>query len=310
MAKQKQLTIASDGQALTIEDTRDKASKIFDLLDVSEATRKDYKYRIGLFLDFTGERGFNRNSFLDFKRSLAERTDLAIATKNKYLATAKIFLKEANRQGFLPADITQNIKTFNQSKRHKRSGLNDEEMSKLTTAIKELPETPANTRLKAILSLLVFQGLRQVEIIRLNVKDIDFISKTAFIQGKGQDDKEPINLHPETIRALQSYLKSNRIADGALFTSQSNNNKNKRLTTRAVRDIIKKTLNDLGIEKTTHGFRHYFTTTLIKTYKGDLLEVAQYTRHKSLEMLQVYNDNINREADLPRFYRAFSGVKF
>ena len=309
MAKQNQLTIINSEQALTIEDTRDKASKVFDLLDVSEATRKDYKYRIGLFLDFTGERGFNRNSFLEFKRSLAERTDLSVATKNKYLATAKIFLKEANRQGFLPADITQNIKTFSQSKKHKRDGLNDEEMSKLTTAIKELPETPANTRLKAILSLLVFQGLRQVEIIRLDVKDIDFISKTAFIQGKGRDDKEPIYLHPETTKAIQAYLKGNRIADGALFTSQSNNNKNQRLTTRAIRDIVKKTLNDLGIEKTTHGFRHYFTTTLIKTYKGDLLEVAQYTRHKSLEMLQVYNDNINRKADLPRYYQAFSGVK-
>jgi len=308
MAKQNQLTIINSEQALTIEDTRDKASKVFDLLDVSEATRKDYKYRIGLFLDFTGERGFNRNSFLEFKRSLAERTDLAVATKNKYLATAKIFLKEANRQGFLPADITQNIKTFSQSKKHKRDGLNDEEMSKLTTAIKELPETPTNARLKAIISLLVFQGLRQVEIIRLDIKDIDFISKTAFIQGKGQDDKEPINLHPEAIKAIQGYLKSNKIADGALFTSQSNNNKNQRLTTRAIRDIVKKTLNDLGIEKTTHGFRHYFTTTLIKTYKGDLLEVAQYTRHKSLEMLQVYNDNINRKADLPRYYQAFSGV--
>lgn len=309
MAKQNQLTIINSEQALTIEDTRDKASKVFDLLDVSEATRKDYKYRIGLFLDFTGERGFNRNSFLEFKRSLAERTDLAVATKNKYLATAKIFLKEANRQGFLPADITQNIKTFSQSKKHKRDGLNDEEMSKLTTAIKELPETPTNARLKAIISLLVFQGLRQVEIIRLDIRDIDFISKTAFIQGKGQDDKEPINLHPEAIKAIQGYLKSNKIADGALFTSQSNNNKNQRLTTRAIRDIVKKTLNDLGIEKTTHGFRHYFTTTLIKTYKGDLLEVAQYTRHKSLEMLQVYNDNINRKADLPRYYQAFSGVK-
>lgn len=309
MAKQNQLTIINSEQALTIEDTRDKASKVFDLLDVSEATRKDYKYRIGLFLDFTGERGFNRNSFLEFKRSLAERTDLAVATKNKYLATAKIFLKEANRQGFLPADITQNIKTFSQSKKHKRDGLNDEEMSKLTTAIKELPETPTNARLKAILSLLVFQGLRQVEIIRLDVKDIDFIGKTAFIQGKGRDDKEPIYLHPETTKAIQGYLKSNKIADGALFISQSNNNKNQRLTTRTIRDIVKKTLNDLGIEKTTHGFRHYFTTTLIKTYKGDLLEVAQYTRHKSLEMLQVYNDNINRKADLPRYYQAFSGVK-
>ena len=309
MAKQKQLTIVSDGQALTISDPRERAEKVFDLLDVSETTRQDYKYRIGLFLDFTSERGFNRNSFLEFKRALAERTDLAVSTKNKYLATAKIFLKEANRQGALPADITQNIKTFSQNKKHKRDGLNDEEIKTLTNAMQALPETPTNARLKAILSLLVFQGLRQVEVIRLDVRDIDFISKTAFIQGKGQDDKEPINLHPEAIKAIQGYLKGNRIADGALFTSQSNNSKNKRLTTRAIRDIVKETLNALGIEKTTHGFRHYFTTTLIKVYKGDLLEVAQYTRHKSLEMLQVYNDNINRKADLPRFYRAFDGVR-
>ena len=310
MAKQKQLTTVSDGQALTLSDPQAKAERVFDLLDVSEATRQDYKYRIGLFLAFTSERGFNRNSFLEFKRALAERTDLAVSTKNKYLATAKIFLKEANRQGALPADITQNIKTFSQNKKHKRDGLNDEEIKKLTDAMQVLPETPTNARLKAILSLLVFQGLRQVEIIRLDVKDLDFMSKTAFIQGKGQDDKEPINLHPEAIRALQSYLKGNRIADGALFTSQSNNSRNKRLTTRAIRDIAKETLNALGIEKTTHGFRHYFTTKLIETYKGDLLEVAQYTRHKSLEMLQVYNDNINRKADLPRFYGAFEGVSF
>ena len=310
MKKQKQITIAKDEQALTISDPRERAEKAFDLLDVSEATRQDYKYRIGLFLDFTSERGFNRNSFLEFKRALAERADLAVSTKNKYLATAKIFLKEANRQGALPADITQNIKTFSQNKKHKRDGLNDEEIKKLTEAIQVLPETQQNARLKAILSLLVFQGLRQVEITRLDIKDIDFISKIAFIQGKGQDDKEPINLHPEAVRALQSYLKSNKIADGALFTSQSNNSKNQRLTTRAVRALVKEILNDLGIEKTTHGFRHYFTTTLIKTYKGDLLEVAQYTRHKSLEMLQVYNDNIKKEADLPRYYRAFSGVSF
>lgn len=310
MQKQKQLTIISDGQSLVLDDMRERAKKAFDLLDVSEATRADYKYRIGLFLDFTSEKGFNRNSFLEFKRALAERTDLAVSTKNKYLATAKIFLKEANRQGALPADITQNVKTFSQNKKHKRDGLNDEEIATLQIKLKELPETPRNLRLKAILSLLVFQGLRQIEITRLNVKDIDFISKTAFIQGKGQDDKEPINLHPEAIKALQAYLKSNKIADGALFISQSNNSKKQRLTTRTIRDIVKETLNALGIEKTTHGFRHYFTTTLIKTYKGDLLEVAQYTRHKSLEMLQVYNDNINRKADLPRFYKAFSGVSF
>ena len=300
----KQLTTISGGQTLTAENAR----QIFDLLDVSEATRKDYKYRIGLFLDFIQERGANRNSFLEFKRALAERSNLAVSTKNKYLAAAKIFLKEGNRLGEIPADITQNIKTFSQNKKHKRDGLNDEEIKTLTNAMQALPETPTNARLKAILSLLIFQGLRQIEVIRLDVKDIDFVSQTAFIRGKGQDDKEPIDLHPETTRVLQGYLKSNRIADGALFTSRSNNSRNKRLTTRAIRAIVKGILNALGIEKTTHGFRHYFTTLLIKTYKGDLLEVAQYTRHKSLEMLQVYNDNINRKADLPRYYDAFSGV--
>jgi integrase len=105
-------------------------------------------------------------------------------------------------------------------------------------------------------------------------------------------------------------VRANKVKDGALFVSQSNNSKKQRLTTRTIRNIVKETLNGLGIEKTTHGFRHYFTTTLIKTYKGDLLEVAQYTRHKSLEMLQIYNDNIKRKADLPRYYEAFSGVSF
>jgi len=295
---------------LVVDDLQSKAERVFDLLDVSPTTREDYKYRISLFLDFVSEEGLNRNSFLDFKRYLANRTDFSVSTKNKYLATARVFLKELNRQGSVPADITQNIKSFSQSKKHKREGLNEAEMGLLTERVKSLPPTPQNARLKAILSLLTLQGLRQVEISRLDVKDVDLVAKTAFIQGKGRDDKELISLHPETVKALKDYLKTNKVASGALFVSQSNNSKNRRLTTRAIRGVVKDTLNTLGIDKTTHGFRHFFTTTLIKTYKGDLLEVAQYTRHKSLEMLQVYNDNIKRQADLPRFYQAFSGVSF
>ena len=40
--------------------------------------------------------------------------DFSVSTKNKYLVTARIFLKELNRLGFLPADITQNVKSFAQ----------------------------------------------------------------------------------------------------------------------------------------------------------------------------------------------------
>lgn len=302
--------IPTEASNITLTDAKEKAGQIIDLLDVKEATRADYKARIGLFINYTSKNGTNRNSFLEFKKELANRTDFSVSTKNKYLTTARVFLKELNRMGLIPADITQNIKTFNQSKKHKKDGLNDDEIKTLTEKMRDLPITPQTTRLKAILTLLALQGLRQIEIIRLDVKDLDLINKTAYIQGKGEDDKEAINLQPETINALQAYLKTNRIADGALFTSNSNNSKHNRLTTRTLRDIVKQTLTELGINKTTHGFRHYFTTKLIKTYKGDLLEVAQYTRHKNLEMLQVYNDNIKQKADLPRFYETFSGVKF
>ena len=295
---------------LPLQNPQENANTIFDNLDVSDTTRQDYKYRITKFLDFTQQNGISINSFLEYKRSIASRTDYSVSTKNKYLASAKIFLRELNRQGLLPMDITANIKSFTHDKKHKKDGLSQEEITKLAEQIKELPATPQNTRLRAIIALLTLQGLRQVEIVRLDVKDIDLVANKAFVLGKGRDDKELIDLHPETTKALKDYLKINKIADGVLFTSRSNNHKNQRLTTRAIREIVKQAMKELGIEKTVHGFRHYFTTTLIKNYKGDLLEVAQYTRHKGLEMLQVYNDAIKKEADLPRYYGAFQGVSF
>ena len=76
--------ITIENNELTLDNAQAKAEKVFDLLDVRETTRADYKTRIGLFLDFTRKHGINRNSFLDFKRELTDRTDLSVSTKNKY----------------------------------------------------------------------------------------------------------------------------------------------------------------------------------------------------------------------------------
>lgn len=235
------------------------------------------------------------------------RNDIGVATKNKQLATARIFLKELNRIGVLPRDITQNVKSFNQGRKHKRNGLDETQVSRIIKRLAELSPSSQNTRLKALLSLLIFQGLRQVEIIRLDVKDVDLEGCSAAVQGKGRDDKEIIDLHPQTIKALGEYLQANKLADGPLFVSNSNNGKNQRLTTKSVRVIVGKLLSEIGIEgKTTHGFRHFFTTTLIKQFGGNLLDVMSYTRHKSVEMLIVYNDRIKKNETLPGYYSVFS----
>lgn len=284
--------------------------QIFDVLDVSEATRTDYQARIGLFLAFVKQHGLDRNSFLDFKRMLADRNDLSVSTKNKYLAVSRIFLKELNRQGLLPADITQNVKAFKQSKKHKKDGVSDEEMAVIAQSLQNLSPTLEALRIKAIISLLALQGLRQCEVVRLDVTDLELGRSVAYVRGKGRDDTEPIYLHQQTVNALKAYIAANKIADGALFTSNSNNSLHKRITTRSIRQIVQDYLASIGVDnRNVHGFRHFFVTRLIKMYKSDLTEVARYTRHRSLETLQTYNDAISLRADLPRFHSAFEQVQ-
>ncbi len=299
----------SNSLALSTAEALNQAAAIFDHLDVAESTRTEYKWRIGAFVSFLGRGPLTTESYLEYKRYLQARGDLSVSTKNKYLVAARIFLKELNRRGLLPMDITLNVRFFQQSKKHKQDGLNDQEMGELTAWLRELEPTPVNARLKAIICLLALQGLRQVEACRLDVADLDLVARTALVRGKGRDDKEAIDLNPQTVQALKEYLRTARVADGPLFPSWHHNPRYTRLTPQAVRRLVRQALDSLGIDKTTHGFRHYFTTKLLTAYKGDLLEARQYTRHSGLEMLRVYDDRRKQQADLPRFYSAFQGVE-
>ena len=283
--------------------------QVFDTLDVSETTRRAYAVRIRHFLRFTDTRGLNCNSYLEYKRYLQDCETFSVSTKNKYLIAAKIFLDGLHRLNLIPQKITDHVRGFTQSRLHRKEGLQDADIGKLQRYCSDLPPTPQNLRLRALVALFLFQGLRQIEVVRLDVGDIDLRNKTAFIRGKGRDDKEPIHLHPSTVRVLREYLNCYRFRSGALFRSDSNHCRGGRLTTKSVREIIKRTFHTLQIDGSAHGFRHYFVTKLIKSYKGELLTVSKYSRHRSIQMLEVYNDEIIREQDLPRFYEVFKEIR-
>ena len=172
--------------------------------------------------------------------------------------------------------------------------------------IDSLPCDMKGLRLGAILSLLLYQGLRQIEIVRLTVEDIDLSRQVAFVLGKGRDDLEAIDLHPKTVEALRKYMDVCRVRSGALFFNLSNNGRNNRLTTKSIRDMVTSFLKESGIRNTTHGFRHFFTTKLIEHFSNDLLTVAKFTRHRSIETPQVYNDNLSKKGNLPKYYQAFA----
>ena len=262
--------------------------------DVSLSTIRHYERQLPDFKRFLDTNGFNEDTFLAYKRWLSSRTDISVATKNQRLYAVKVVLKEAHRQGQLP-NITEGIKGFREPKGHKKVGFSDDQIKQI---FKDIPDK----RLAAMLHLLAYQGLRQQEIVNMDVSDIT--NKTALIKGKGMDGKELIHLHPKTVAALEVYLSDRK--DGPLFVNQSLNGAG-RLTTRGLRTIVTKYLQSKGIKGNLHGFRHWFVTRLVKKAAKEgksLFWVREHTRHKSLETLKCYYDELELTDDLPAFYAA------
>jgi site-specific recombinase XerD len=284
--------------------TADIAYRVFDSLDVRENTRYEYRQRIKHFLTFLEGNGLTIDTLLEYKRSLAA-SSYSVSSKNKYLSCAKVFLRECYRLGLLPRDITGSVKCFQQNKNHKKFGLTDEDVAKLRQWI---ADNPLRYREHALLYLALYQGLRQVEICNIKWADVSLAGGTLQVLGKGRDDQEAVFLHPDTVAAIKAYTTAQTTDDGNdyLFTSQRAQTASGRLTERGLRKVIQAVFCEVGINKDVHGCRHYFTTKLIASMPGELTTVAKFTRHRSLEMLQVYNDALLMEQDVQRYYAAFS----
>jgi integrase/recombinase XerC len=297
---------------LALNNNRSFADVVFEGLDITPATRKDYKYRIQHYFDWLNLYPLNENTLVQYKNSLREDTRLSVATKNKYLLVARIFLKELQRKSGVGqlSLLNLSVKNFQQSKKHKVFGLDELEALRI---VDWMNRHENNYRSKAILCLLMMQGLRQAEICSLKIEDFDPLNATLMVKGKGMDDKEVVHLHSITVDILVTYIHNlsgyrEILKSGVLFSSRTKQGEVEHLTTRGLQVIVKKILRELGINKNIHGFRHYFTTHLIKNTKGNLLQVAQFTRHRSIETLQIYNDAILETEQVDDFRDAFNGL--
>ena len=243
-------------------------------------------------------------------------------TKNMYLTSARIFLKELTYQGILTSDITLNTPGFTR-KRPKREGLNRQELTLISKRLKASPPTPKNNRLKAILALMLFQGLRPSEVSRLKVQDVDLVNKRASIRGKQRDDGEFIDLHPKTVEVLKAHLctrhlnyrnnakKSVHRKNSYLFPGHSSwaGEKNRPMGRERIGGIVTEFFGELGITKEPGATRKTFVVSLIKQFR-DLRKVQFFSRHRTLEMLMIYDDRIKQKTDLRTYYKAFRDIKF
>lgn len=285
-------------QVLTPVDLSGMFGTVLDQVDISQGTRTTYRYGVKDFLSWNHGGRLDPFVLRDYKNHLRERTDLTTGTKNLYLSGVRTVLKTLFIHGVLQSDPTKDLKGFKMTRTHKSGPITDDEVTKVFRLVREMRDR----RLLLIYTLLYFQGLRQKECLTIRVEDVNLESRALAILGKGRDDRELVDLHPETVRVLNWYLIETGLKSGYLLYSQKN--KSGHMTSRHLSHLLKTVHQKCGLETKGHSWRKVFVSKLIDSGM-DLLTVSQFSRHKSIEMLKVYYDRIDHKKKLPHYYETF-----
>jgi integrase/recombinase XerD len=158
--------------------------------------------------------------------------------------------------------------------------LTEAEVSRMLTASR-------GVRVKSILCVLAYGGLRNDELCNLKVRDLDLGANQITVRdGKNRQDGV-VNIAPEATKVLIEYLREYpRGEDHYLFTTLKTN---KQLRTNDVRKHVKATakLAQLNRRVYPHLFRHSLATNLLN--KGaSLMMIQQQLRHRHIESTMIY----------------------
>lgn len=309
--------------------------------DVVESSRELYVRTLRLFLNWLQGKGYelsqvDRSIIIQYKAALLTN-GLSGLTVGSYLTTVRKFYEWAEANKLYP-NVARGVKSPKRKQQFRRQPLTAEQGKNLLTTADpsaQRPEgQPAPTdqeqlqalRDHAIASLLLRTGLRTIELIRADVGDISLKAgkRVLKIQGKGRDEKDDfVILTDKAYEPIRLYLKSRAVLTdkkvrqkldrtGAperrpdpaepLFVSHSNNNRDGRLTTRTIRQIAKRQLQDIGIDSpdyTAHSFRHS-TAVNILLNGGSIEEAQSVLRHASPATTQIYTHTIKEQMRLAR----------
>ena len=146
----------------------------------------------------------------------------------------------------------------------------------------------------AILELLYSTGMRINELVKLTEDNIDLISGTVIVKGKGKKERLcPLGKYAE--KAIKNSIESR---DNILFLSKKKistksplflNKQGQGLSARSIERMMKKYLIECGLnsELSPHSLRHSFATHLLD--KGaELRAVQELLGHESLSTTQIY----------------------
>jgi integrase len=118
----------------------------------------------------------------------------------------------------------------------------------------------------AIVALMVLNGLRSREVLGLTLEDLLFSEAQAHVRGKGGRARRA-PLPPETIRLLQSYLKTERPLSNEprVFVCLKGRSRGQAMTPAGLRSLFRHHRKTTDVHKANpHRFRHTFGSDMVR----------------------------------------------
>jgi len=278
----------------------DVAHRFLNSLDVKPNSRKTYERGLKQFIEWFAPQAISnpkRENILAYKDYLQSK-GISALTVSSYLVAVRRFFEFAEAEKIYP-NIAKNVKGCKRAKSFRKDPLTLEQAHLLLGSFDlSLRDELRNF---AMINLLLRAGLRTIELVRADLKDISQQSGEAvlWIQGKNCDSKDQfVVLTEASLRPIRDYLSSRGAIKETdpLFTSNSDRNKNDRLSTRSISRIVKEQLKKIGIQDpriTAHSLRHTAITLALKG--GATIQEAQALgRHQSINTTLVYAHNSHR----------------
>lgn len=265
-------------------------------------TSKNYFGRIRAFLSWCKDNDFEplrlQEQHIILYRDFLLQNNQKVATINAKLTAIRRFYHLAQKFHIITENPAEDVKT----PRDPDAALIDVpylSAGRLEYLFHFIPnETEKELRDKVIIAFMAIEGLRTVEIHRMNEEDINVEQQSILVHGKGKNAM--IYPRQDTFALLMRYLKSKdrfrmheRYEDEKVtpvFTSTSNNMYGHRMIRQAVRDAVNKWLAAAGLKekgRAGHMLRHTCGTLLYKETK-DLKQVQETLRHSNVNMSSRY----------------------
>jgi integrase/recombinase XerC len=149
--------------------------------------------------------------------------------------------------------------------------------------------TAKGLRDKALCELLYGSGLRIHEALALNVDQLDAVSRTLRVLGKGAKQRV-VPLTAETVAAIDNYRSQRHmLAPSAEETALFLGDRGGRLSASSAWRIVRRALGPIteSRRKSPHVLRHSFATHLLDN-GADLSAVSDMLGHSSLSTTQIY----------------------